>query len=203
MNRKDLLTSVVCTVLFAVVIVACGGGGEHGINILPSPSGSAIRLSLFGGNKTSAHVGTGSPLMTAGFFQTQSANLAQSFNAICDLYNPGVVPAGAFVAVPGSGNACNTWTTIPTSGDGKIIHDPGALSTLVVDVGIGSTDTVSCVNKTSSAAVSDQQKVRAFFKPDVGQVVIVANNAVTALSCSAPIPPGAAIRSIEAQWVKQ
>jgi hypothetical protein len=203
--KRDVLTSVICTVVFAVILVACGGGGNNGVSILPSPV-SSLKVALLGSNKTSSHLGTtssGKPLMAALFFQAQTTNLAQSFNAICETYNPGVVPAGAYVAIPGSGTTCNSWLTIPTSNDGKIIHDPGALSSLVVDIGVGSTDTVSCVDKVNTAQVTDHQKVRAYFKPDTNQVVIVANDVVTPLACSASIPGGSVIRSIEVQWVKQ
>jgi hypothetical protein len=206
MKKQEVLQSLICTVMFAVILVACGGGGDS--VLLPGLGGGSTSrtVALLGANKTSAHVSTsnGKPLM-AGFFafQAQSANLAQSFNAICEQYNPGVVPAGAFVAIPGSGNACNAWTTIPSSADGKIIHDPGALSSLVVDVGVNSNETVSCVDKTNTASVTDRQKVRAFFRPDTNQAVIVANDAITPLACTAPIQAGATIRSIEVQWVKQ
>lgn len=203
-KRKDLLTSLLCTALFAG-IVACGGGGK-GINnpITQIIGGSAHHL-LVAGAQTAAHVIPSSGnVVTASFLQAGSANLAQSFDAQCTQYNLGTVPSGQFVAVPGnSPGTCDFAQTVPDTSIGKKVHDPGNLQDLVADVILTNNQDISCVDKTDTVAVTDGQLVRAFFDPNTGKAFVALTSAATSLGCTVTIPAGSTIKSIEIGWVKQ
>src|SRR5437868_557591 len=122
--KRDLLTSITCSVVFALTLAACGGKDSV------SRMFGGAKAALLSGTRSSAHLVTNSasPLM-AGFLQNAVAaplaTLSQSFDAICDSYNVQGAPQNAFVPIPSSGTACNTFVTVPSTVDGKRIHDPG------------------------------------------------------------------------------
>lgn len=204
LKRKDLLTSVICTAVFALVMAACGGNNNPISVISHLPFGGGGHA-LVSGSRTSAHVmPSGTGIATAAFFQTGQVNLAQSFDAQCTQYNLGTVPSGQFVAVPGnSPGACDFAQTVPDTSIGKKIHDPGAMTDLVADVILTNNQDVSCVDKTDTVAVTDGQLVRAFFDPNTGKAFVGLNNTATSLGCTVTIPAGSTIKSIEIGWVKQ
>jgi hypothetical protein len=200
MNRsykKDLITSVVCSVAFALTVVACGGGHSDmlgsaggssslarlvskaipGGSVLPSGNGNVIAFALF----QTATAATATPQSFSGFCQGFSNTNTHADNIIYGL--------GFLVT-----SDCSTSATVPVAKDGAVVVDSGNLTNFIATADCTSAATdpndgtltlfvngvnkgvighlgTSCVvkNKSLSIPVSDGDRVAVQFSQIAGQ----------------------------------
>jgi hypothetical protein len=166
-DKKGLGTSVICTIVFALVLVACGGGNGGGIlggggGVIPgggSPS-SSTKTVLANGPLPAKILPSGfRPLLAGFFFQTASTTAAQSFSAKCLInFNTGTF-VGQFIPIAAESTNCGAFSVAqPTFQPGVEARalDAGSLSTLTVigqGTGLAGSRVVLYVNGTTPSTV--------------------------------------------------
>lgn len=223
--KQDLLTSVVCTAVFGLIvgtIVACGGGNP--VAILGGGGGgnpatalvhviTSRALGSHGGNFAAKDQ---TQHFAAAFFQTAPAPsaLAQPFTRECDLFAiGGSGPSGIIAMVPdGNGRCLAAFQTPDATLIGPLIIRDGTVNTLVVEAQtaiINANGTISvqpgtieCDDLVSASAVLNSTATMAYLDASTSTVNVYSNGTKLQTSCSLHVPVGQVLQHISVAWTK-
>jgi len=230
--KENLIHSIVCTTIFAIVlgiVVSCGGGGSSLRQIV----GSNALIRLFVDPTPAMTIiprGISSSPMVAGFFQTSSGSqLQQSFteDGPCNYGNGSnpIIPTSGYI--PFQGNNTGTFMlngkTVAlacegveaqiggpdqitggtlSSPGGYPVYFSGTLTTLVATGMTAGGATIHCSDLTTTVSVQDGQAVEAYYAAATVSVVLAIGTNQLPFTCNLNIPAGDQIKYIQAQWAK-
>ena len=195
-DKNQLLTSAVCSVVFALVVIACGGARVI-ISTGPGLSSGVTRVFGTGPAGNRLLPGGSNILSTASFWQTGAGGVAQSMNAACDLGFDTSAANGQFIPVIARGSStCNGFGLAPQSGIASAftnrVIDGGTLSAMTVIFGnpvngsrvslfdnngnsLGVTCSASgsdrCDVRNAAVPLADNQRIVAYLIPAAGDTI--------------------------------
>jgi hypothetical protein len=211
-GRDGIRTIVVVTL--CTIISACGGNVVKAI--LPGISNSfkhltAAASSGFRVYRPEAGVKAMALFQTGG--ATASA-LQQSFQGKCTFtVDTTTIPSGALIPLVldrrGDAQNCNEWFTAgPDNPDfGSLVVENGTVGTLVVIGDASGAPNLVCKDLVNTGAVADGELISVWFRPSDNAVLLfhgTPSGQATQLptTCTLPIPAGASMQDISAQFLK-
>ena len=220
--RQHLITSVVCTAAFAL-IVACGGGGSGVGNIIgtvppptPTPSTSLI-AHLFHSSQSGPHThvvptsAAASPIIASLFFAATPSDIPESIEITCT-FTPGfiaTVPAGdivPLVPVNGSSSDCSRFFSAaqPASTFTQLapLFHAGTVQTLVVSGITAGGTRVRCADLTTQTAVADNDLIPAYLTPSTNTITLFNNTTAVANNCQLTVSAGDTVATLTVRWAK-
>ncbi|HEU4414320.1 MAG TPA: hypothetical protein VFT65_06010 [Candidatus Angelobacter sp.] len=218
--RQHLITSVVCTAAFAMIVACGGGGGGNIIGTVPPPSptpATSLIAHLFHSSQTGPHShvvpasAASSPIMASLFFAATPSDIPESIEITCT-FAPGFitsVPAGdivPLVPVSGGSSDCSRFFSgaQPASSLTQLapLFHAGTVQTLVVS-GISAGGTrVRCADLTSQVAVADNDLIPAYLTPSTNTITLFNNTTQMANNCQLTLGAGDTVATLTVRWAK-
>lgn len=205
-SKRDAIRTI-AVVTLCTIISACGGnvvktvlpGITQSFKHLTAAASSGSRIyKPESGVKAMALFQAGTPAESA---------LQQSFQGRCNFtVDTTTIPTGALIPLVldrGDDQNCNTWFTAgPNPSLGSLVVEDGTVGTLVVIADANGATNLVCKDLVNTGAVTDGELLSVWFRPSDNAVLLFHGTTQLETTCTVPVPNGAPVLRMSAQFLK-